>query len=478
MPTLLRSSETMGCGATIKLGNGEVVWVSIARVGVLVRHSDMSGGFFKTFLNSFLGATHKCAQAAIALRLEFPEQAPELPRFKNPVLSSFANVIWHCKSAAAVSIVLNEAAAKLPAEEMADAAALLSAFEVTKNYEPPKRQSKMTSGTYKVEKPQAPKTVDEVISAYGALIEKHPAAIMDVAMLPVPKKQMKVLLKSLYAKATTTELQNHIEVGFTLLSLFQEGVGPTLIYPVIPGDKPAQADFAKFDKWLAWHTQSTAEGEALLAEWKRFLVGEPRSSLTPATTDHAEALFKKGDKYMNGKGVTENCAEAAKWYRQAAEQGHARAQSQLGLMYVIGEGVPQDFTEAARWCRAAAELAVAAAQCQLGDMYIKGQGVVQDDVEAATWCRKAAEQGNAMAQMLLGAMYHNGQGVPRDYVQAQMWLTLAAAGFPPSMAASRETAGSLLTIVGAKMTEPQIAQAQRLAREWNPERYRSDRIVR
>jgi hypothetical protein len=70
--------------------------------------------------------------------------------------------------------------------------------------------------------------------------------------------------------------------------------------------------------------------------------------------------------------------------------------------------------------------------------------------------------------MLLGAMYHNGQGVPRDYVQAQMWLTLAAAGFPPSRAASRETAGSLLTIVGAKMTEPQIAQAQRQVREWKP----------
>ena len=170
---------------------------------------------------------------------------------------------------------------------------------------------------------------------------------------------------------------------------------------------------------------------------------------------------------MNGRG-TENCAEPAKCYRKAAEQGHAMAQCQLGLMYVIGEGVPQDFAEAARWCRAAAEAGIAEAQCQLGDMHIKGHGVSQDDAEAAKWCRKAAEQGNAMAQMLLGAMYHNGQGVPRDYVQAQMWLTLAVAGFPPSMAANRETAGSLLTIVGAKMTELQIAQAQRLAREWKP----------
>ena len=149
------------------------------------------------------------------------------------------------------------------------------------------------------------------------------------------------------------------------------------------------------------------------------------------------------------------------------------AQSQLGLMYAAGQGVPQDLSEAARWCRAAAEAGIAEAQCQLGDMHIKGQGVPQDDAEAAKWCRRAAEQGNAMAQMLLGAMYHNGQGVPRDYVQAEMWLTLALTGFPPSRAASRETAGSRLNIVGAKLTESQIAQAQRLAREWKPQAERA-----
>jgi hypothetical protein len=141
MPTLLRSSETMGCGATIKLDNGEVVWVSIARVGVLVRHWDMSGGFFKTFLNSVLGATlynekhvYKCAQAAIALRLEFPEQAPELPRFNNPVLSSFANAIWHCKSAAEVSVDGGAAYDGKSAASADDAAQMLSAAANAKRF--------------------------------------------------------------------------------------------------------------------------------------------------------------------------------------------------------------------------------------------------------------------------------------------------------------------------------------------------------
>jgi hypothetical protein len=120
MPKLLRSSETMGCGATIKLDSGEVVYVSIAQVGVLVRHWDMSGGFFKTLLSNYFGAklynesnVYKNAQTAQALSMIFPDQAPEL-NFKNPVLAVFSNAIWHCGSAAEVCTVLNEAANRLP----------------------------------------------------------------------------------------------------------------------------------------------------------------------------------------------------------------------------------------------------------------------------------------------------------------------------------------------------------------------------
>ena len=120
MPKLLRSSETMGCGATIKLDSGEVVYVSIAQAGVSVRHWDMSGGFFTTLLSNYFGAklyyesnVYKNAQTAQALSMIFPDQAPEL-NFKNPVLAVFSNAIWHCGSAAEVRTVLNEAANRLP----------------------------------------------------------------------------------------------------------------------------------------------------------------------------------------------------------------------------------------------------------------------------------------------------------------------------------------------------------------------------
>jgi hypothetical protein len=127
------------------------------------------------------------------------------------------------------------------------------------------------------DRPRAPKTVDEAMAAFGSLIERYPVAIMDVSMLPVPKKQMKALLKALYAKATSSQVQNHIEVGFTLLCMFQEGVGPTPVDGNFApkGAAPTDAEIAKLDRWLAWQKRSTAEAEDLLAEWKRYLAGEP-----------------------------------------------------------------------------------------------------------------------------------------------------------------------------------------------------------
>jgi TPR repeat protein len=88
--------------------------------------------------------------------------------------------------------------------------------------------------------------------------------------------------------------------------------------------------------------------------------------------------------------------------------------------------------------------------------------------EAAKWYRKAAEQGLPEAQYFLGVMYHNGQGVPQDYVLAHMWLNLAALRFPASEKKNQEMANKDRDITASEMTPDQIAEAQRLAREWKP----------
>ena len=136
MPKLLRSSETAGCGATIELDSKEVVYVSIAQRGVIVRLWDMHGGFFRSFMTNFTGPllyneknVYKNTQTGMHLKLKFPQQAPEL-NFKNPVLLAFSNAIWNCASAARVAAVLNEAATNAPAaEEQAERIALMQAAD-------------------------------------------------------------------------------------------------------------------------------------------------------------------------------------------------------------------------------------------------------------------------------------------------------------------------------------------------------------
>lgn len=96
---------------------------------------------------------------------------------------------------------------------------------------------------------------------------------MDVAMLPISKRRMKILLKALFAKATTAEQQSTIEASFTLLSLFQEGVGATRINARVArsGGLPSQPGIPNLGNWVAWDEVCAAEADALRAEWKQFV---------------------------------------------------------------------------------------------------------------------------------------------------------------------------------------------------------------
>ena len=127
-----------------------------------------------------------------------------------------------------------------------------------------------------------------------------------------------------------------------------------------------------------------------------------------------------------------------------------------------------DYLVALRLLRPLADRSVAEAQHELGFMYFNGMGVPQDYVEAVKWYRLAADQGLADAQYDLGVMYTSGQGVPQSYVLAHMWLNLAAAQIPASRKEDRDNAVKARDLIAAKMTPEQIAEAQKLAREWKP----------
>jgi tetratricopeptide (TPR) repeat protein len=169
-----------------------------------------------------------------------------------------------------------------------------------------------------------------------------------------------------------------------------------------------------------------------------------------------------GQMYENGLGVPQDYTEAARMYRFAADHGFAGAQVLLAWMYISGEGVPRNYAEALRLYHLAADQGDADAQKALGLSYFNGiYGVPQSFAEAAGWYTLAADQGEALAQSELGILYANGQGVRQDYVRAHMWFNLSAAQGNQKALKDRDR-------IAGRMTREQIAEAQKLAREWKP----------
>jgi len=155
--------------------------------------------------------------------------------------------------------------------------------------------------------------------------------------------------------------------------------------------------------------------------------------------------------YTEGKGVTQDYDEAIKWYKKAAEQGNSFAQKDLDIVLDYQEIIQLEKT---------AVQGDAKSQYRLGFIYWRGQGVTKDNQEAVRWWKKAAEQGDAEAQANLGTMYELGEGVAENYIEAYKWYILAGAqGY--KIAEIRDT-------LRGKMTAQQIAEAQKLAKEFKP----------
>ena len=194
-----------------------------------------------------------------------------------------------------------------------------------------------------------------------------------------------------------------------------------------------------------------------------------------ADQGQAMAQLQLGELYETGISVSKDYAEAAKWYRKASEQGEFRASEQLFKMYHEGRGVARNEAEAQKWAQKAseqksnravklllreAEQGKAYAQFKLGEM-AKGSNVPRDDLEALKWYRKAAKQGHGSAQNNLGVRYSKGEGVTQDYVEAYMWFSIAGTKGIAAGIKNRDALGMI-------MTPEQIAEAQKLAREWKP----------
>jgi TPR repeat protein len=100
----------------------------------------------------------------------------------------------------------------------------------------------------------------------------------------------------------------------------------------------------------------------------------------------------------NGWGAPAALADAAAWYRRAADAGSAWGDYNLANLLFDGRGAPQDLVAAAAGYRRAAEQGHARAMNLLARCYEEGWGVARDAVQARDWYRRSAEAGYFRAQ--------------------------------------------------------------------------------
>lgn len=187
-----------------------------------------------------------------------------------------------------------------------------------------------------------------------------------------------------------------------------------------------------------------------------------------AAKGDAEAQNNLGLMYHRGHGIIKDRAEAAAWFRMAAEQGHQRAQYNLGLSYHKGDGVPQDPAAALKWFRQAAEQGNAKAQNNLAVMYYRGEGVPQNSVEAVKWWQKAAEGGDVRARnnlQLIRRLEGSGQaGSPQPSFVAAAPVATPASGSIPSSAKASVSTGFLVQLGAFRSEQRASREAGRLNR--------------
>jgi tetratricopeptide (TPR) repeat protein len=121
------------------------------------------------------------------------------------------------------------------------------------------------------------------------------------------------------------------------------------------------------------------------------------------------------------KPIQENVATTPREFGAKSSPAHPaesvplnQATSREQLNLAVAHEVKGNFAEAAVWYRKAAEQGIPHAQFNLGVFLLNGIGCKQNEAEAVKWFQAAANQGYVNAIYNLAFMYENGSGCQRD----------------------------------------------------------------
>lgn len=142
-----------------------------------------------------------------------------------------------------------------------------------------------------------------------------------------------------------------------------------------------------------------------------------------------------GQALFHGKGVSNNCNEAFKWFKKSSDNGYDRARFYLSQAHHLGDhGVPLDPEESFRLCKLAAEGGYLLAIENLTAYYDQGQGVAACKEKAFSWAKKGSMMGSKNSQCSLGHFYLHGCGTAINKDLAREWFQKSAdQGHVPSV---------------------------------------------
>jgi localization factor PodJL len=194
-----------------------------------------------------------------------------------------------------------------------------------------------------------------------------------------------------------------------------------------------------------------------------------------ALAGNPAAEYEIALRYAEGRGVTPNIEESARWLERAAKSGFAPAQFRLGSLYDKGGGLKRDRALARTYYTAAAEQGHAKAMHNLAVLYAEGLEGRPNYRMAAHWFRKAAEHGIADSQYNLAILYIRGIGIEQNLAEAYKWFALAANQGDHEAARKRDE-------VAERLDEQTLNLAQQKVRAFvvlpQPERALSLRVPR
>lgn len=145
-----------------------------------------------------------------------------------------------------------------------------------------------------------------------------------------------------------------------------------------------------------------------------------------AEHENTDGMWRLGNCYKYGHGVSQNHTRAFELYQNAANKENSVGQWRLGNCYLFGEGTEKDYKAAVKWYQEAFENSNINSYWSLGHCFEYGLGVQKNIDKAFILYKAAAEYGSSEGQWRLGQCYRYGRGTSMNITEAIKWYKKAA----------------------------------------------------